>query len=150
MGTYQKVWQSTIPTYNAYLHFSTHDIDGNGKPEFWVGGDAYYNGVGVTRFTCFETDGVNSYAPVAQIDLVGVFSFFAGNCFAKDIDNDGKEEIFICIDQNVIMLKFVGTPNHPAYEVFYVKQNELADSNSVYFGATLYEMLRVMVITNCS
>jgi len=139
VGTYQKVWQSTIPTYNAYLHFATHDIDGNGKPEFWVGGDAYYNGVGVTRFTCFETNGVNSYAPVAQIDLIGVFSFFAGNCFAKDIDNDGKEELFICIDQNVIILKFTGTPNHPAYDIFYLKQNELANSNSVYLGATLYD-----------
>ena len=138
-GLYQKVWQSTVATHNAYLHFSTNDIDGNGKPEFWVGGDAYYNGVGITRFTCFETNGDNSYVPVARIDLVGVFSFFAGNCFAEDIDKDGKEELFICIDQNVLILKFVGSPNHHKYEIFYFTRNELQDQNCVYSGATLFD-----------
>ena len=137
---YADVWDGQVETYNAYLHFSTNDIDGNGKPEFWVGGDAYYDGVGITRFTCFESNGEHSYVPVARIDLVGVFSFFAGNCFAKDIDGDGKEEILICIDGHVIILKFVGTPNHHAYDIFYLKENELANFNGVYFGATLHNL----------
>ena len=140
MGLYQEVWRGKVETHNAYLHFATKDIDGNGKPEFWVGGDAYYNGLGMTRFTCFETNGNNSYVPVARIDLIGVFSFFAGNCFAKDIDHDGKEEIFICIDGNVIILKFAGGKNHHAYDVFYLKQNDLANQNSVFLGATLYDV----------
>ena len=137
---YRNVWTGTVQTYNAYLHMGSHDIDGNGKPEFWVGGDAYYNGVGMTRFTCFETAGNNMYVPVHRIDLVGVFSFYAGNCFAEDIDGDGKEELFICIDQTVIILKFVGQPNHHAYKIYYLKHNELADQNSVYYGATLYDL----------
>lgn len=140
VGTYQNIWKGNVETNNAYLHFTTNDIDSNGKPEFWVGGDAYYNGVGMTRFTCFEKNGDNSYAPVARIDLVGVFSFFAGNCFAKDIDKDDKEELFICIDQHVIILKFAGSPNHHAYDIFYLKRNELANQNSVYYGATLFDL----------
>jgi len=137
---YRHVWTGRVETYNAYLHMATHDLDGNGKPEFWVGGDAYYNGLGITRFTCFESNGDNSYVPVHRIDLVGVFSFFAGNCFARDIDGDGKEELFICIDQHVIILKFAGSRNQHAYAIYYLKRNDLADSNSVYYGATMYDI----------
>jgi len=131
---YAQVWSGKVETYNAYMHMKTNDIDGNGKPEFWVGGDAYYSGLGMTRFTCFESDGVHSYKPVHRIDFIGVFSFFASNCFAKDIDGDGKEELFICIDQHVMILK---SPSRHQYAMYYLKLNEMADSNSVYYGATL-------------
>ena len=137
---YEHVWTGQVETYNAYMEMATHDIDGNGKPEFWVGGDATYNGVAITRFTCFESNGVHSYVPVHRIDLVGVFSFYADNCFARDIDGDGKEELCICIDQHVIILKFDGQPGKQHYQIFYLKQNELADQNSVYYGATLFNV----------
>lgn len=57
---------------------------------------------------------------------------------AVDIDNDGTEEIAICIDDNFLILNFNGNKDHHTYEVFYIKQNELSASseNSVYFGAT--------------
>ncbi len=138
---YQAVWTSKVKTYNAYLNFTTNDIDSNGKPEFWVIGDAYFSGLGITRCTCFESDGNNSYHPVAQLDIIGIFSFFAGNCFAKDIDGDGKQEIFICLDQTVLIFKFTGSPNHHKYSLIFAKQNEMANQNSVYYGATLYDLL---------
>jgi len=75
---YQDIWSGTVETNNAYLHTATDDIDGNGKPEFWVGGDAFYSGICVTRFTGFEATGNNSYEVVAKIDLIGIFSFDAG------------------------------------------------------------------------
>jgi hypothetical protein len=137
---YQHVWTGQVETYNAYLHMQTHDIDGNGKPEFWVGGDAYYNGLGETRYTCFESTGNNAYQPVARIDLLGIFSFFAGNCFARDLDGDGKEELFICLDQHVLILKFTGAPNHHQYQMLYMKRNELASQNSTYRGATMEDL----------
>lgn len=137
---YNHVWTGDVETYNAYLHMRTNDIDGNGLPEFWVGGDAYYSGVGMTRFTCFERAGDNSYRIVHRIDLVGVFSFFAGNCFARDVDGDGKQELFICIDQHVIILKFTGQPNAPSYELEYLKRNELAGLSCVFRGATLFDV----------
>jgi len=139
---YQNVWNGTVETNNAYLHVATDDIDGNGKPEFWVGGDAFYSGVGVTRFTGFEATGNNNYEVVARIDLVGVFSFNAGNVFTLDVDKDGKEEIGVCIDQNFIILKFNGSSGQHSYEVYYIKQNELALSgiNSVYYGASMFDI----------
>ena len=137
---YQVVWQSKVQTYNAYLNFNTNDIDGNGKPEFWIGGDAFFSGVGKTRFFCFESDGNNSYHLVARIDMLNIFSFFAGNCFAKDIDKDGKEELFICLDGIVLIFKFSGSQNIRQYSLLFTKRNDMIGQNSVIYGATLYNI----------
>lgn len=139
---YQVVWTSKVETYNAYLHFWTNDIDGNGKKEFWVGGDAFYNGLGITRFTCFEPNDNNSYIPVARLDIIGIFSFFAGNCSAKDIDGDGIEELLVCLDQHVLIFKFSGGPNTHQYSLLFAKRNEMANQNSVYYNATLYDFTK--------
>ncbi len=139
---YTDVWQGSVESNNAYVHTWTNDIDKNGKPEFWVLADAYYNGIGTTRITIFETDGNNSYQAVGKIDLVGIMSFYAGNMQSIDIDNDGTEEITVCIDNNFIILKFNGSKNHHTYEVYYIKKNELSteEEYQVYFGAIMYDL----------
>jgi hypothetical protein len=62
---------------------------------------------------------------------------------AIDIDGDGVEEVAICIDQNFLILKFNGNKNHHTYEVYYIKQNELATNEvgSNYYGAIMYDLL---------
>jgi hypothetical protein len=139
---YSDVWQGSVESNNAYIHTWTNDIDKNGKPEFWVLADAYYNGIGTTRITIFETNGDNSYYAVGRVDLVGVFSFYAGTMQAVDIDNDGTEEIAVCIDGNFIILKFNGRQNNQTYEVYYIKQNELntGEEYQVYVGAIMYDL----------
>src|SRR5690606_37081080 len=103
-------------------------------------GDSFYNDLPVTRITSFEAQGDNPYEAIHQIDLVGIFSLFAGDAFAKDFNGDGIEELFICIDQHVIILEFNGKKEHHDYNIYYLKRNELADSNSVYYGATAYDL----------
>ncbi|NWG28072.1 MAG: T9SS type A sorting domain-containing protein [Ignavibacteriaceae bacterium] len=139
---YNFIWQGSVETNNAYLYAVTNDLDGNGKAEVWIGGDAFYNGVGITRITIFEANGNNSYQVVGKIDLVGVFSFYASNMKVLNVDKRGKDEIMICIDQHVIILKFNGSQNHHTYEVFYIKRNDLAFNgrNSVFYGATMYDI----------
>lgn len=138
---YKLSWEGMVETYNAYLFTQTNDLDGNGKKEIWAGGDATYDGVGKTRITLFEANGDNSYAAVGRIDLVGVFSFWAGNLQTIDVDKDGKEEVLVCIDGNVLILKFNGSRNKQTYEVFYIKQDHLFYSgrNTVYYGAVMYD-----------
>jgi hypothetical protein len=140
---YANSWQGIIDSYHAYVHTCSNDIDKNGKPEFWVLGDAYYNGIGTTRINIFETNGDNSYYAVGRVDLVGVFSFYAGTMQAVDIDNNGTEEIAVCIDGNFVILKFNGSQNHQTYEVYYIKQNELANDTvgSNYYGAVMSDLL---------
>jgi hypothetical protein len=142
-NSYSPNWLGQVETYNAYQLAQTNDIDGNGKKEIWVGGDAFYPGIGsMTRITLFEANGNNSYQIVGRIDLVGVFSFFAQNYQAVDADKDGTEEMMICIEQTVLILKFNGSTNHHSYELFYYRRNNLpaAGRNSVYYGATLYDL----------
>lgn len=140
---YTNTWLGSVQSYHAYIHTWTNDIDGNGKPEFWVLADAYYNGVGTTRITIFETIGNDSYQAVAKVDLVGVFSFYAGSMQAVDIDNDGVEEIAVCIDDNFLILKFNGGKNVHTYELYYLKKAEQYGEGEwiTYFGATIYDLL---------
>lgn len=135
---YINTWLDTVETYNAYMQMATNDIDENGKPEFWVGGAAFYDpNPPITRFTCFEAIGDNQYKEVHRIDIVGIFSFYAGNCFSLDVDKDGTEELVICLDQHVFIFKFIGKPGKPAYSLFYVKRNNL---NGAYFGVTMNDL----------
>lgn len=141
-NAYQLVWTGEVPTNNAYMLCSTNDIDGNGKKELWVGGEAFYNGVPIIRFSCFESNGNNSYEIIGRIDLVGVFSFFAYNIQSVDVDNDGIDELMVCIDGNFLILKFNGSSEHQTYEVYYIKKNHraLQGENSVFRGATMYDL----------
>lgn len=141
-NAYQMIWTGEVPTNNAYMLCSTGDIDRNGKKELWVGGEAFYNGVPITRFSCFESNGNNSYEIVGRIDLVGIFSFFAYNLQSIDVDNDGIDELMICIDGNFLILKFNGSPEHQTYEVYYIKKNHraLQGENSVFRGGTMYDL----------
>lgn len=140
---YTNSWVGSVQSYHAYIHTWTNDIDGNGKPEFWVLADAYYSGIGTTRITIFETNGNNSYQAVGRVDLVGVFSFYAGTMQAVDVDNDGKEELAICIDEHFLILKFNGNLNHQIFQLYYIKKEEQYSSGEwiAYFGATLSDLL---------
>lgn len=132
-NNYSVIRIDSLPTKNAYLTAFTNDLDGNGKPELWIGGDFYDNEIGYTRLIAYEFVKDNQYAPVYQIDLKGVFSFYAGNIQIVDMDNDGKDEILLCIDQLVLIFKY----QKPDYQLWYVKWNEsaLAGLNSVVYSA---------------
>ncbi len=137
-NAYQLIWTGEVPTNNAYMLCSTNDIDRNGKKELWVGGEAFYNGVPIIRYSCFEANGNNSYQIVGRIDLVGVFTFYAYNVQAVDVDNDGIDELMVCIDGNFLILKFNGSPEHQTYEVYYIKK--VSGEYIAYWGATMYDL----------
>lgn len=135
---YTNSWQGMVETYNAYYHTWTHDIDKNGMPEFWVMGDATFGGIPETRITIFETNGNNSYQAVGCIYLIGIFSWWADNLQTIDIDNDGTDEVAVCIDGNFLILKFNGKLNHQSFGVYYIKQ---ASGGEVYGGSIMADLL---------
>jgi hypothetical protein len=59
-----------------------------------------------------------------------------------DIDNDGIEEVAICIDENFLILKFNGSENQHKYDLYYIKKNELntIEEYQVYVGAIIYDL----------
>jgi hypothetical protein len=139
--SYTITWIDTVETYNAYQHFKANDLDSNGRTEFWVGGAAFYNGVPITRYTCFESTGNNQYKKVAKIDFIGIFSWYANGVQSVDIDKDGKNEIFFCFDGYVGILKFIGSPNYQRFELFYLNANDLWGQNSVIHTAGMYNFI---------
>ncbi|HMU44614.1 MAG TPA: T9SS type A sorting domain-containing protein [Ignavibacteriaceae bacterium] len=142
-NSYTPNWQGRVETTNAYMFAQTNDIDKNGKKEVWIGGDMFTpEGNVITRITLFEAVGDNDYQIVGRIDLLGIFSFFAQNFQALDVDKDGIEEMMICIEQTVLILKFNGSTNHQTYELFYFRQNglSLVGRNSVYYGAVMSDL----------
>jgi hypothetical protein len=136
---YKDVWYGDAGTFNVYIHFYTNDIDGNGKKELWVGGDAFYGDIAKTRLTCLEAIGNNHYEAKHVIDIVNRASFDAYNGFAVDIDKDGTEEIGLCLDMTFMILKFNGNVNKWGFDPFYLKLNDFEQSQGIYFGALMYD-----------
>jgi hypothetical protein len=104
----------------------TNDIDGNGKPEFWIGGQNFETGI--TRFQCYETNGDNSYATVAAIELRYINTLNSAYLQAVDMDGDGKKELVIDIENVILILKFMGLPNKHKYDIYYAKLGEITQS----------------------
>jgi len=140
-NSYAPNWQGSVETTNAYMFAQTNDVDKNGRKEVWIGGDMFTpEGNGITRITLFEAVEDNDYQIVGRIDLLGIFSFFAQNFQAVDVDKDGIEEMMICIEQTVLILKFNGSANHQTYELFYFRQNDGSSNDILYFGALMYDL----------
>ena len=116
---------------------STGDIDGNGKPEFWVGGQDHLTGI--STFWAYEANGQNSYIPIASIELRYLVSLYTNYLQASDIDNDGKEELIINIGNYLIMLKFTGQPNQHYFEVYYAKIGETTQPNASVLPSSIFD-----------
>lgn len=134
---YSLVWESNVEGSHAYWQIFTNDIDGNGKPEFWVASTTYYGYTDVTRYTCFEYTDDNEYEEKHRIDFVGVFPLYAMNGFATDVDKDGKEELVLCIADYVFILKCKGSTEPPVYKIFYMTKNSIPGG---FFGVTMYDL----------
>ncbi len=137
-NNYCLVWQNPFSTYNAYMKTATDDIDENGKPEFWIGGQDFVEGI--TRFQCYEANGINSYEQVAMIELRYINSFIANYIQANDIDKDGKEEFIISIGKLILILKFVGSPNNHQYKIIYVKLDEATQPGADFFPCAIADL----------
>jgi hypothetical protein len=66
-------------------------MDGNGKPEVWVGGDY----AGMTRLFAYEANSQGSYEQVYQIDIIGLSALFYGKLKYVDLDFDGEKELYL-------------------------------------------------------
>jgi hypothetical protein len=84
-------FQDTIPTSNAFFSTFTNDMDGNGKPEVWVGGDY----AGMTRLFAYEANSPENYEQVYQIDIIGLSAHFYGKLKYVDLDFDGEKELYL-------------------------------------------------------
>jgi len=135
---YSIVNQFPFPIHNTYMQTATYDIDGNGKPEFWIGGQDYENGI--TVFQCYESSGDNKYKVVAYIELRYLVSFYNEYIQAVDIDNDGKEELVISVGNVILILKFTGSPNNHRYKLWYAKLGEATQPGAQFYPTAVADL----------
>ena len=127
---YQVEFTRDLETYNAFLTIMTDDMDGNGKPEIWIGGDfgsSIYGGV--TRLFAFEASSPGVYEQVYQIDIRGLFSAIYGKLRYTDLDGDGIKDLFLTNANLAFGFKYDGNGN---YYMDFVKTMPVLDSIYVY------------------
>jgi hypothetical protein len=86
---YAITWQDSTPLINLY-HTIGGDVDGDGKPEFFVGGDLS-NG---NWTIMYEADSNNHYSPRFMFHIVPD-GFFSPTYLTTDADGDGRPELII-------------------------------------------------------
>jgi hypothetical protein len=129
---YKVEFTKDLQTYNAYLTVFTEDMNGNGKPEIWIGGDfasSVYGGV--TRLYAFEASAPGEYEQVYQIDIRGLFSAIDGRMRYADFDGDGIKELFLTNANLSFVFKYDGNGNYymdfvipaPTLDSIYTTQN---------------------------
>lgn len=138
---YKLKWKENYGVMNSYIHFSTNDIDGNGKPEVWIGGQNFYEDK--TYLICLESDKNDSFKPVCIIELPNWLSLIIPSGMGMDVDNDGVDEVFLNINKYCAIFKFDGTPNHPHYNIYYMHDfvNQVEAAGLVKFNGSDYPIL---------
>lgn len=127
---FQVEFTKELETYNAFLTIMTDDMDGNGKPEIWIGGDfgsSIYGGI--TRLFAFEASAPGVYNQVYQIDIRGLFSAIYGKLRYTDLDGDGIKELFLTNANLAFGFKYDGNGN---YYMDFVKSMPVLDSIYVF------------------
>jgi hypothetical protein len=128
-----------FPIPNTYMQTMSKDIDGNGKSEFWIGGQDFQEGI--TAFQCYEAGGDNNYNAVARIELRYINSLSGSETIqAVDIDDDGKEELIINIGNVILILKFVGSPNNHQYELWFAKLGESTQPDAEFYPVAIADL----------
>ena len=138
LNQYSFIKQISFPYFNAYMQTVTNDIDGNGKSEFWIGGQDFVEGI--TLYQCYEAIGENTYQIVARIELRYSVSFGANFIQANDIDSDGKEELIISSGNNLFFLKFDGSMGYHHYKLFYAKLGEATQPGAEFYPAAIADL----------
>ncbi len=133
---YQLIYSDTISAPNAYLNTSTNDIDGNGKPEFFIGGSSYYNGIPASRIYWFEASGNNSYQKIRSIFLLGTDVLGTTELYAYDVNRDGIQDLVFSFSSSVVMLVWNNTTQR--FEVYYYDYWE--NLNQEIQSLTMYDV----------
>ena len=101
----QMAYQTHMDAYNAYACSYANDMNGNGRPEFIVGGSSSDRGW-VTQI--YEAIDNNNYVITQEIVINDGYFGLTGNTVG-DFDHDGIKEFVIQCAQSLHIYKWNGT-----------------------------------------
>ncbi len=133
------LWEGNLGIPNAYISTVTDDIDGNGKKEFWIGGQDLASDTTKIVIKCFESND-NNYHEKAVIILPFIYSLTIFEMWANDLDDDGTEELIIQFASNILVLKFTGSINNHNYKVVYVKLQEGTQPGANFYAVQIADL----------
>lgn len=109
---YAVTWQDTTPFFNLY-HTISGDVDGDGKEEFFVGGDEI-NG---NWTIAYEADSNDHYSARFMFHIAPD-GFFSPTYLTSDVDGDGQPELVILSGGYLHVFKGIGDDR---YGLWYFK-----------------------------
>ena len=87
---------------NAFFHTEGDDLDGDGRPECFIGSD---DTGGLANIAVYESVGNNRFEVTAWIELYPLSSFIAEWIWTGDVDGDQKGEIVLTSGSTLVVLK---------------------------------------------
>ena len=114
---YSVIFSDTLPAVNANMSAVTSDLDQNGKVEFFIVGDEFYNGDLGLRFYWYEANGNNSLSAIRSLFLPNISGFGISSLTSFDINGDGFEELVLALEGLCLILTFNTSDE---FEVFYL------------------------------
>ncbi|MCB0264661.1 MAG: T9SS type A sorting domain-containing protein, partial [Calditrichaeota bacterium] len=124
-------FHAQLPTWNAYYHFTAGDLDGDGNPELFLGGDRFENGVYTTLITVLESTGNNSYHVPVAFKILGGGGIYYNHIAPGDFDGDGIMEFALDIGGMALIFKATGDDQ---YEIFWAHRRYGFYDDSIGIG----------------
>ena len=115
---------------------TTNDIDGNGRPEFFVGGSSFYSGTPASRIYWFEASGNNTYQKVRSLFLLGTDVLGTTELFIHDVNGDGIDDLVFSFSFSIVMLTWNNTMQQ--FDMFYY--DEWENLNQEIHSINMYDV----------
>ena len=109
-------FSDTTRYINAFFHTEGNDLDGDGRPECFIGSD---NTFGMNNIAVYERTGDNLFEVSLWIELFPVGSFTWPWIWTGDVTGNGKDEIVLSSENVLVILE---PTDKDTYKVIWYKR----------------------------
>jgi len=110
-------FSDTLFAVNANMSVATNDLDQNGKAEFFIASDGFYNGSPGLRLYWYEASDNNAYSKVRSLFLPGISGLGTSALTSADLTGNGFEELILSLEGLVLVLTWESSNQ---FNVFYI------------------------------